>query len=81
METEYTSLSGTVSSPINVALPEGNSALVFLGNQKVVERIETRVQALSQVPYLDRMFRTVGVNPVDQEIYQIVTARVLERAK
>ena len=78
METEYTSLSGTVSSPINVALPEGNSALVFLGNQKAVERFETRVQALSQVPYLDRMFRTVGVKSVEQEVYQIVTARVLK---
>ena len=85
METDYTSPTGTVTPPINraynssiVVLPEGNSALVFLGNQKAVERFETRVQALSQVPYLDRMFRTVGVKSVEQEVYQIVTARVLE---
>ncbi len=88
METDYTSLSGTVSLPINrvynssiVALPEGISALVFLGNQKAVERLETRVQVLSQLPYLDRMFRTVGVKPVEQEVYQIVTARVLKRSR
>ena len=86
METDYWSLSGTVSSPINrvynssiVVLSEGNSALVFLGNQKAVERIQTRVQALSQVPYLDRMFRTESVTPIEQEVYQIVTARVLKR--
>ena len=85
LETDYTSPTGTFSPPINrvynssiVALPEGNSALVFLGNQKAVERIETRVLALSQVPYLDRIFRTVAVKPVEREVYQIVTARVLK---
>ncbi len=87
METEYTSPSGTVPHPINrvsnssiVALPEGNSALVFLGNQKAVEKFETRVQALSQLPYLDRLTRTVGVKPVEQEVYQIVTARLLKQS-
>ena len=68
----------TLKNNTSVALPCGHSAIVYLGKQSVEERIETRVPALSKVPYLDRLFRNTGVKVVEQDVYQIVTVRRLK---
>ncbi len=62
----------------SVVVPNGNSAVIYLGTVTAEERIETRVPALSKLPYLDRLFRNVGVGIVEQDVYQIVTVRRLK---
>ena len=86
LDTHYSILNngGGVSTMQNrsgVSLPCGNSAIVHLGTITVRERFETRVPALSTLPYLDRLFRTTGIGSVEQDVYQIVTVRIVKEAQ
>ena len=68
----------TIQNRSRVSLPCGNSAIVHVGTMTVEERIETRIPALSKNPYLDRLFRTVGVGTVEKDVYQVVTAHIIK---
>ena len=63
-----------------IMLPCEHSSIVYLGKQSVEERTETRIPALSNLPYLDRLFRNQGVRTVEQNVYQIVTVRLFKEA-
>ena len=68
----------TLQNDSTVVLPCDNFAVIYLGTVSVEERTETRVPALAKLPYLDRLFRSVGVGVVEQDVYQIVTVRRLK---
>lgn len=60
-----------------LALPAGHSAIALLGKEQIEVRTQTRVPVLSKVPYLNRLFTNTGIGIGEQEIYQIVTARII----
>ena len=68
----------TVQNRSSVAVPCGNTAIVHLGSVSAEERIESKLPALSKVPYLERLFHTVGVRTVERDVYQIVTVRIIK---
>ncbi len=62
-------------------LPAGHSAIGLVGKEQIEVRTQTRVPVLSKVPYLDRLFKTTAIGIGEQEIYQIVTARIINAAE
>ena len=62
-------------------LPAGHSAIGFVGKEQIEIRTESRVPVLSKVPYLNRLFTSTGIGIGEQEIYQIVTARIINPAE
>ena len=66
-----------LTSDSTLVLPAGHSAIGFVGKEQIEIRTESRVPVLSKVPYLNRLFTTTGIGTGDQEIYQVVTARII----
>ena len=59
-------------------LPTGHTAVAYLGKQTVEETTETTRPVLSKLPVLGRLFTVHGVRSVEQEVYQVVTVRVID---
>lgn len=82
MGTVHTSLLNadiqTIRDTSTTVLDSGHSAILYLGQQSVEERVETKVPVLSEIPYLNRLFRTTGIGKTQQDIYQIITVRILK---
>jgi type II secretory pathway component GspD/PulD (secretin) len=82
MGTVHTCLSNsdtqTIRDTSTTVLASGHSAILYLGQQSVQERVETKVPVLSEIPYLNRLFRNTGIGKTQQDLYQIVTVRILK---
>ena len=82
MGTVHTSVSNadvqTIRDTSTAVLASGHSAILYLGQQSIEERVETKVPVLSELPYVNRFFRNTGIGKAQQDIYQIVTVRILK---
>ena len=68
----------TIRDTSTTVLDSGHSAILYLGQQSAEERVETKVPVLSELPYMNRLFRTTAITKTQQDIYQIVTVRILK---
>jgi hypothetical protein len=68
---------GVTKSDCTVALVDGETAVLSLGKRMVETRTEAGVPVLSQVPYVNRLFKNTGVAREMQHVVAVVTARVV----
>ena len=66
----------TIESDGKVVLLDGSSAIQFIGARDVEQKVEHKV--LPRVPYLGRLFKTVGVGSEKREVYQLVTVHIIK---
>lgn len=77
--TEITRPGNRTHAASTAMLPDGHSMVQYLGKQTTTETIEQcGVPVLATVPYLNRLFKTVGIRTVEREVYQITTVRILK---
>ena len=55
-------------------LTDGGTMAMNIGTKKVERRIETKVPVLGDIPYLDRIFRTVGISHERRDTVVVFTA-------
>ncbi len=55
-------------------LADGGTMAVNIGTKKVERRIETKVPVLGDIPYLDRIFKTVGISHERRDTVVVFTA-------
>lgn len=60
-----------------VSLPAGGTVALAGGKQVVETRTESGPPVLSRVPYLNRLFRNVGIHKEEMDTVVLVTARVI----
>jgi type II secretory pathway component GspD/PulD (secretin) len=60
-----------------LAIPDGRTMAISLGEVMSEARTETEAPVLSRVPYLCRLVRTVGVSREQREVFLFVTPRVI----
>jgi hypothetical protein len=60
-----------------LALPDGGTALIPCGTVVVEGRNEFGPPVLSKIPYVNRLFKNVGVGREERQLMMLVTARVL----
>jgi hypothetical protein len=60
-----------------VTLPDGGTVAVRVGTTTVEKRTEMGPPILSQVPYLNRLFKTVGISHEPREVVALLTTRVV----
>jgi type II secretory pathway component GspD/PulD (secretin) len=67
----------THSLELNTTIPNGHTALVGGWKQIVEARFEYGPPVLSKIPYLNRLFRTVGYTRLTENVLVMVTATVV----
>lgn len=55
------------------AIPVGGTAAMKLGTRKVTTRYEFGPPVLSQIPYLNRLFKNVGIGEVESDVVAVFT--------
>jgi hypothetical protein len=60
---------------------DGGTVAVHAGKQKVQVRRESGVPVLSEIPYLNRLFKNVGVAEVEQEVVVLATAKRVSQVR
>jgi hypothetical protein len=58
-----------------VAIPDGGTALIHCGKMTVTGRSEYGPPILSKIPYVNRLFKNVGVSRETRHLVMLVTAR------
>lgn len=61
-----------------LAVPDGGSMAVLVGTKKAERRVEHKVPVLGDLPYLNRLFRSVGVSMESRDTVAVVTVRLVE---
>ena len=63
--------------PQTVVVPDGNSVLLTGWKQPVVRRTESSPPCVSKIPYLNRLFRNVGMSKETETVMILVTPRII----
>lgn len=66
------------SAQRTVVVPDGGSVMVPVGTRTVQTRTEFGPPVLSQVPYVNRLFKNVGIGRESQDVIAVLTARVVQ---
>jgi Bacterial type II and III secretion system protein len=64
-----------LSFDTTVAIPDGGTLAVHAGKQTVQVRSEFGPPVLSQIPYLNRLFKNVGIGETEQDVVVLATAK------
>jgi type II secretory pathway component GspD/PulD (secretin) len=67
----------TLSLAKALSVPDGRTAMVKLGSRQTEVCTEKAVPVLSKVPYINRLFRTVGYGKTTEHVLLLVTPRVI----
>ena len=60
-----------------VTIPDGSTALIGGWKETSAVRSECRSSILSRIPYLNRLFKTVGYGQEERQVFVLVTARIV----
>ena len=61
----------------NVAIPDGGTVLLSCGKKVSQARTECCPPCLSEIPYLNRLFRSVGYCQETEHVFVLVTPRII----
>jgi hypothetical protein len=59
---------------MSVVVPDGGSMAVKVGSRTVERKIESKVPVVSEIPYVGRLFHSVGVSSEPTDVVAVVTA-------
>ena len=68
----------TVKVQTTVVFPASAGAMLYAGKQRVTKRTEFGPPVVSQIPYLNRLFRNTGISDEPRHVLVIVKADVME---
>jgi type II secretory pathway component GspD/PulD (secretin) len=67
----------TLALDKTVRLPDGGTAVFYLGKTVVEQQYDYGPPILSKIPYLSRLFTNVGYGRETRDVYLMVTTRVI----